>query len=73
MVSITSWNKCFQLSKVERYVVLPYNQTLSLAEMKSNSTAVLRDKSSKLITEKFNPFVFMSPLDSETLKQKNGQ
>ena len=69
----TNWNRYFQLSKVERFVVLPYKQKLSLAEMKSNSTAVPRDSASKLITEKFNPFVFMSPLNSEILKQKNGQ
>ena len=69
----TNWNRYFQLSKVERFVVLPYNQTLSMAEKKSNSTAVPRDSASKLITEKFNPFVFMSSLNSETLKQKNGQ
>ena len=69
----TNWNRYFQLSKVERFVVLPYNQTLSLAEKKSDSTAVPRDSASKLITEKCNPFVFMSPLNSETLKQKNGQ
>ena len=69
----TNWNRYFQLSKVERFVVLPYNQKLSLAENKSNSNAVPRDSASKLITEKFDPFVFMSPLNSATLKQKNDQ